>query len=358
MQKKCVIIGGGVAGLAAAIRLTELGIEPMVLEGGGYPAHKICGEFLSPEILPIIHEWKIDPLPIPKVTFRTSSNSLNFTFPFPAGSISHTELDPALANLALKGGAEIRTNTKVAAFFPKSASTECHRIQLSTGETVEAFHAMIATGRIPSYSIQAPAFSYRGFKAYFKNIASTDGLEMYSFPGGYLGISPVILRGSEYQTYNVAGLARLDCLKKYSSCSDYIEHLLVLHPFLKDWFKYAEILFDEWMQAPVPEFGLKQTPQWRDAYFIGDAAVTIPPASGEGLTMGVLSGRLAAEYLARNQPEEFKAEWKTRCTSQLFWAKCLHQLMLHPSWASPSIPLAKIFPSICKKVFYLTRHSR
>jgi flavin-dependent dehydrogenase len=47
MNADYVILGGGVAGLCAARRLIELGIQPLVIEAGSYPSHKVCGEFIS-----------------------------------------------------------------------------------------------------------------------------------------------------------------------------------------------------------------------------------------------------------------------------------------------------------------------
>jgi len=109
------------------------------------------------------------------------------------------------------------------------------------------------------------------------------------------------------------------------------------------------------MTTSIPEFGIKATPNWQSTYFIGDAAVTIPPACGDGLAMGVLGGRLAAEYAVRNQALTFKTMWKKRCVNQMFWGKLLHKMMLNPTIGSPLFKLGNYLPSITRKVFELTR---
>ncbi len=38
-MKKVVIVGGGVAGLSALNRLSDLGIEAILIEAGTYPSH-------------------------------------------------------------------------------------------------------------------------------------------------------------------------------------------------------------------------------------------------------------------------------------------------------------------------------
>lgn len=350
MKTKFAIIGGGTAGLCAAIRLSELGEEPIVIEGGSYPAHKICGEFLSPECIQVLHEWHIQPFPITQLMLKTSTSKLTFSFPSPAGGLSHLQLDPALAHHATLCGAKIKTNTLVTSFKPKQHSHDVHLIQLSNGETLEVSHVIIATGRIPSYSIKAPLMTYLGFKTHFKNIPSDGHLEMFSFPGAYLGIAPI-----EDNKFNVAGLAYLKKVKNFSHPHAFIEHLISQSPYLKSCFNQGENLLDQWMVTTLPAFGIKKTPDWLDTYFIGDAAVSIPPACGNGLAMAILGGRLAAEYSMLHKAEDFKIMWLKRCSSQMYWGKLLHKLMLNPFLGNPLLRLSHYFPCISKKVFDLTR---
>lgn len=350
MKRKIVIIGGGIAGLCAAIRLSELGETPILIEGGTYPAHKVCGEFLSPECMHLLHAWHIHPTPISQAILRTSKQCLSFTFPSIAGGMSHMQLDPALAKHAAISGAKIYTSTQVKALHPKQHAKEMHQITLSNGETLEASHVIIATGRIPSYSLQAPATAYMGFKTHFQQLPSTGELEMFSFPGAYLGIAPV-----ENGIYNVACLAHINSVNQWSHPTAFIENLITQNPHLHASLAQGKNLFDQWMVASVPEFGIKRTPDWLDTFFIGDAAVTIPPACGNGLTMAILGGRLAAEYALVRTAEDFKAMWTKRCTSQMFWGKLLHRLMLNPTYSGPLYRLAHYLPSLSQKVFNLTR---
>lgn len=350
MKTKFVIIGGGIAGLCAAIRLAELGEEPLLIEGGSYPCHKICGEFLSPECIHYLENWNIHPISISQAVIRTSTSSLVFPFLSPAGGMSHIQLDPALANYASLCGAKIKTNTQVQSFEPKKHSKDAHLIQLSNNETVEASNVIIATGRIPNYASKSPPMVYMGFKAHFGHIPlKVDNLEMFSFPGAYLGISPI-----EDNKYNVACLADLKKVKGIDP-SLFIESLISQNPHLHSFLSQGKNLFDHWMVASLPAFGIKQTPDWLDTYFIGDAAVTIPPACGNGLSMAILGGRLAAEYSIQHQTQDFKKMWTRRCSSQMYWANLLHKLMLNPSYSNPLINITNYFPYIGKKLFELTR---
>lgn len=352
MKNKYAVIGGGIAGLCAAIRLCELGQEPLLIEGGSYPTHKICGEFLSSECLKYLGDWSIHPVPISRAVFKTSKSSLIFPLPSPSGGLSHIRLDPSLANYASSRGAKIITNTFVQSFTPKKHIKDVHLITLSNGEILESSNVIIATGRIPNYLKNPPSMSYMGFKAHFAHLPIQEAtLAMFSLSGAYLGISPI-----ENQQFNVACLVSLKKLRGMDPHL-FIKNLISQNPYLCSVFSQGKNLFDQWMVGAIPDFGVKQTPDWLDTYFIGDAAMTIPPASGSGLSLAIMGGRLAAEYSARHQFQDFKKMWIRRCSSQIFWAKLLHKVMLNPSYSRSMIGLASYYPYIAKKIFEITRQS-
>ena len=56
------IIGGGIAGAAAACHLARAGHPPLVIERAAGPHHKICGEFLSVETVAELRGLGIEPL--------------------------------------------------------------------------------------------------------------------------------------------------------------------------------------------------------------------------------------------------------------------------------------------------------
>ena len=349
MKAKIVIIGGGVAGLSAAIRLLELGEKPLLIEKESCAVHKICGEFLSPECLAYLNNWKIFPTPISKVILKTESENLRFAFPSPAGGFSHMTLDPSLLNRALDRGANLISGVTVVSIEPKQSREGCHFIKLTNGECLEASHLIIATGRIPGFSTQAPPMAYLGFKAHFKNIFSND-LEMFLFKNAYLGIAPI-----ENDQFNIAGLIRIRNREELKDPQEIIEQQISRNVELSHKLGQAKNLFGGWMTNFLPEFGIRQTPDWLDTYFIGDAAISIPPACGGGLALGIVGGCLAAEYAMRGEAEKFKKMWKSRCRYQMFWAKQLHRLMLNPKSANFFFKVAKRIPFLSKVAFNLTR---
>jgi len=55
-----IIVGGGLAGLCSAIHLRKFDIKVLLIEKNKYPFHKVCGEYISNEILPYIKWLGVD----------------------------------------------------------------------------------------------------------------------------------------------------------------------------------------------------------------------------------------------------------------------------------------------------------
>lgn len=350
METETVILGGGVAGLAAARHLIELGIKPLLIEAGAYPSHKVCGEFFSPSSLPLLKRWDLNPIPLDRLCIHTQKQKYEFKFPSPAGALSHLTLDTELAEQIASLGATLLTRTKVEKLTQNYSENGNHLIHLASGEKIAAKNLLIATGRLGNHSTLAPNICYAGFKAHFSGIELNSRLEMFSFPNAYLGLAPI-----ENGLTNLACLTTIENFKKASSAKQFMEELIDSHPALRNLISAGTNHFDAWMEAFIPEFGLRSPPDWPRTYWIGDAAGTIPPASGNGLSLALASGCLAAEYASRNDPAGFKKAWKKRCASQIFYGKCLHKLFLNPAWGNCTLRAGRVFPSIAAKLFAMTR---
>src|SRR5688572_19390952 len=60
-MKDVIIVGGGLAGLVNAIVLAKAGLQVVLIEKKQYPFHKVCGEYVSNEVLPFFHSLGIFP---------------------------------------------------------------------------------------------------------------------------------------------------------------------------------------------------------------------------------------------------------------------------------------------------------
>ena len=353
MMEECIIIGGGVAGLSAAIRLTELGIQPLVIEAGKYPGHRICGEFFSPEILPILDQWEI-PLDstIRKCRFIIRDKEVYFELPRAAGGASRYNFDMKLLEKAKRQGAKILTESACMGLRKPQKPGEHFIVELADGTAFKSKRLMIGTGRLPKMTQsmeQSPM--YAGFKAHFQGIEENDTLEMHCFEGGYLGVSPVAPG-----LINIACIARLDRIEKMETFMQMLLQLKGMERF-RTRLDHSHMVFEKWLSGKVPEFGIRKNPSWPDVYWIGDAAGSIPPVCGDGLGIALTTGIMAAEYMAARDSESFRKDWAKRYQSRFFWGKCLHEVVLRPSLCSLAHTFCRLVPTLPAQLFRLTREN-
>ena len=112
-----LIIGGGLAGLSAAIHLSQKDLKVILIEKSSYPRHKVCGEYISNEILPYLL-WlgadvsELHPTNISKFAFTTNNGKIA-TAKLPLGGfgISRYALDDFLYQKALANNCTIIKET-------------------------------------------------------------------------------------------------------------------------------------------------------------------------------------------------------------------------------------------------------
>lgn len=358
MIEDCVIIGGGVAGLSAANRLADAGISPLIIEASTYPSQRMCGEFFSYECLPLLHSWDIElPQRITHCRFIRGENEVAFVLPSPSQSCSRYVFDIQLLERAQKKGARVLTQTKVLSLSPPKQSTDNFQLTLSNGEKIEARHLMIGTGRLPKMGEKQgkTEFRYTGFKAHFSSIPTSRGVvEMHSFDGGYLGVSSI-----DQGTTNVACLVDKKKLMTYKDPIHFLDDLLQKKTMrlLNKQMSQARMLFPQWLVGDIPEFGIRQNPSIDRIFWMGDAAGSIPPISGEGLAIAITSGCMAADYFLGFDAHAFKKAWLKRYEKRFYMAMILHKMMLKKGGSYLAFKACQTFPSLPSYLWSCTRSS-
>ena len=174
-----------------------------------------------------------------------------------------------------------------------------------------------------------------GIKAHFQGECLTETLVMHLFKGGYVGISPI--EGK----VNVAAIVEK---KRMVGAETFMEEFSFLFP--------KNRLLD-WMCSPIPEFGAKIVPDWKGCFFIGEGIGTIPPITGNGLSMAIAGGCLAAEVsLGKGDQKEYTRKWRERYLAPIRWGKLFHKMVIHSNFVSP---LIRYFPPIISWGYRQTR---
>src|SRR5271168_3474216 len=118
LQDEVLVIGGGVAGCAAAIALARKGRRVRLIEREATPGHKVCGEFLSGEALEDLDLLGIDvaslgAVPIDYVRLAAARRAAEAPLPFPAASLTRKTLDTALIADAIAAGVRVERGRSV-----------------------------------------------------------------------------------------------------------------------------------------------------------------------------------------------------------------------------------------------------
>jgi menaquinone-9 beta-reductase len=353
MMEKCVIVGGGVASLSAAIQLADAGLKPLIIDAGNYPTHRICGEFFSHESLPILQKWEITlPGKIYGSRFYKDEKKIQFYFKTNSGSCSRYDFDMLLLQRAKRNGARILIGTTVESLKKCDSSSGDYLLSLSNGDTIETSSLVMGTGKLPKTGhqhLQMP-MKYVGFKAHFEGIEMDDFVEMHTFNGGYLGMAKI-----NSTTTNIACIADKAIVDPFDKPEHFLDQLMKDIPTLRKKMINARMLFPKWLVGQIPEFGIREHPHWDRAFWIGDAAGSIPPVSGEGLAIAVTSGCMAADYLMHSDSRAFETAWLKRYKRRFFWAVQLHRIMRSGFLGHLAMYACRAFPFLPYHLWKLTR---
>jgi flavin-dependent dehydrogenase len=300
MKRDVIIIGGGLAGLVSAILLARNGISATVLEKKTYPAHKVCGEYVSNEVVPFLQGLDLYPgqFKPPEISrFLLSSisgNPLTTDLGLGGFGISRYNFDNFLFEKAREAGVEIFTNTAAETVIFNGNEFE---VRLSKGDTIYSALAIGAYGkksrldRILDRDFTHRRSPFLGVKYHIEYDFPGDLIALHNFEGGYCGIVKI-----ENGKCNLCYLASRDILKRTGTITDMEQEVLCRNPYLSDIFSNADFLFGK--PIVINEFSFEaKKPVENHILMAGDSAGLITPLCGNGMAMAIHSGKLAAEAI-------------------------------------------------------------
>jgi len=296
-QYDLLVIGGGPAGTAAAIVAGRSGRRVLLLERGRFPRHKVCGEFVSAESLALLQAL-LDPrhasllrdaIQIPDVRLFLDSRSLSTAVNPPAASIARLDLDLALWDSAERASVDTRQQVTVQSI----SGTGPFRIATSAGE-FESRAVINASGRWSNLNASPGKAEQQerwiGLKAHFAEPSPNASVDLYFFDGGYCGVQPVELNGANSKNgrVNVCAMVRADVAST-------LPDVFARHAALRERSLRWQPLSDPVSTSPL--IFRKPQPERDGIPMAGDAAGFVDPFVGDGISLAVRSGSLAAECL-------------------------------------------------------------
>jgi flavin-dependent dehydrogenase len=307
MAAEILVIGGGVAGAAAAIELARAGRQVVLLEREAGPHDKVCGEFLSREAILYLRALGLDPgamgaRRIGRLRLAGGRRVAGVRLPFQGFSLSRRLLDAALLDRAAALGVEVRTGAAAQGLTQAGSGFAA---RLRDGEEITAAAAILATGKHDLRGHPRPPGlqpGLIGFKQYWRlapeQASSLEGhVELMLFAGGYAGLQLV-----EDGRANLCLLIKRERFAALGHDWDaLIANMRSDCRLLDERLRGAAPCGDRPLAVYAVPFG--HIARGGDAVWrIGDQAAVIPSFSGDGMSIALHSARLAAQYLLAGRP--------------------------------------------------------
>jgi flavin-dependent dehydrogenase len=360
-----LIIGGGLAGLTTALHLSKHPCRVLLIEKYTYPNHKVCGEYVSNEVLPYLRNLGVDPLE------HGAQSIMKFEISNKNGAIIRTELP--------LGGFGISRYTfddllfkalidKVEVVFDTVEGIEFHtNLFKVTTQTKKSFEAEFVVGAFGKRS-NLDTFMRRKFilkpspwlavKAHYEYNFPNDTVALHNFDGGYCGLSM-----TEMNVVNACYLVTYKSFKRFGNIPVFQKQVVSQNPYLEDFFREAKPLFPKPLTISQISFDSKQAVE-NHVFMIGDSAGLIHPLCGNGMSMAIHSAKLFCEiYLKaykkgsidRKQLEnDYMCIWTEAFSKRLKTGRRIQTMLLHPGISAIGFSMVKLFPSIVSKLIKKT----
>ena len=353
-----LIVGGGLAGLVNAIHLSNTGLKVIVLEKNDFPKHKVCGEYISNEVLPYLEQLGIHP-------FRAGATAINqFLLSTPTGvqvetklplggfGISRYTLDHLLYQTALANGCVVEKAMveKIDFFGDKFRVSTRRGIDYFATFVIGAYGKRAALDIALNRKFIREKTPFLAVKCHYTGDFPNNLVALHNFEGGYCGVSKV-----ENDLINVCYLANYKSFKPYRKIEAYQREVLFKNPHLKNIFQHLKMAFPQPISISQISFSTKERVQ-NHIFMSGDTAGMIHPLCGNGMGMAIHSAQILSNLLVQyfngrttNRQEleqEYIAMWNQTFRKRLTVGRFLNFFLATPILLEKGIPLLRLLPNL------------
>jgi len=361
-----IIVGGGLAGLTGAIHLSTRKKRVLLIEKNEYPKHKVCGEYISNEVLPYLNSLGINPInegakQITKVHISTTkSNLIKGELPLGGFGMSRYFLDDLLVKKARLNGVKILKDTVDSIHFKKDSFTITTKISgvFQSKITIGAFGKRSSLDQKMKRKFIQKKSPYLAVKIHVKGVFPENLVALHNFKGGYCGVSKV-----ENNAINVCYITEYRSFKKHKNITDFQEQVVFKNKHLRKIFKESSPVFEKPLTISQVSFQTKN-PVEDHIIMCGDTAGMIHPLCGNGMGMAISSAQLASirilqflngeiktrEGLEKQYLRDWNKEFKIRLKSGHFIA----WLFRNQTISQIAYSILKRIPSLLPKIIKFT----
>jgi flavin-dependent dehydrogenase len=360
-----VIVGGGLAGLTAANHLSNSGLRIVLIEKYEYPHHKVCGEYVSNEVMPYLKSLGLDPFKKGAVAISnfeiSTKDGEKVTARLPLGGIgiSRYALDLLLFDAVKEKVTVVFGTVETVEFENNHFSVRTIERETYKGDFVlGAFGKRSLVDTTMKRAFMQQKSPWLAVKAHYNYDFPSDTVALHNFEGGYCGLSQI-----ETGAVNACYLTTYKSFKRIGHIESFQKEILSQNPHLNTFFDTAELLFENPLTISQISFEKKQ-PVEEHIFMIGDSAGLIHPLCGNGMAIAIHSAKLFCELFLKALAEPqldrevleqaYRISWEETFTKRLQMGRRIQNLLLHPATANLGLKIVQTFPSLIPKIIKKT----
>lgn len=361
-----IIVGGGLAGLTSAIHLSSRKKRVLLIEKNEYPKHKVCGEYISNEVLPYLNSLGINPInegakQITKVHISTTkSNLIKGELPLGGFGMSRYFLDNLLVKKAHLNGVQILKDTVDSIHFKKDSFTITTKSSgvFQSKITIGAFGKRSSLDQKMKRKFIQKKSPYLAVKIHVKGVFPENLVALHNFKGGYCGVSKV-----EDNAINVCYITEYRSFKKHKNITDFQEQVVFKNEHLRKIFKESSPVFEKPLTISQVSFQTKN-PVEDHIIMCGDTAGMIHPLCGNGMGMAISSAKLASTRILQFLNGEIKTreglekqylrDWNKEFKIRLKTGHFIAWLFRNQTISQIAYSILKRIPSLLPKMIKFT----
>ena len=336
------VIGGGPAGLAAAVAARRRGFRVMLADGAEPPIDKACGEALLPDGVEALERLGIQ---IPSteawslrgIRFLSASRSADARFTSQPGiAIRRTALHGLMSERAEQLGVQLFWQTAVKGISHEEVELEGRRIR--TRWIIGADGANSRVRRWAGLDVGPRPRLRFAFRQHFRVKPWTDHVEVYW--------------GDRCQGYATAVSREQVCVALASHDSQMrLEEGLNGFAALRANLAHAEVVSSE-RGAITGNRQFRRVSKGRVA-LIGDASGTVDAITGEGMGLAFCQAVALAEALQNDDPASYQREHRRLSRRPLWMARLMLTLDRRPRLQERTLEVFQKHPEVFRRLVEL-----
>lgn len=361
-----VIIGGGLAGLCASIHLADQASLVTLIEKNNYPKHKVCGEYISNEVLPYLNSLGFNPFEfgakkISEFELTTRSNRrISAKLPLGGFGMSRYQMDYQLFLLAKSKGVNVIKDTVISSAFQNNEF-----IITTKGSGVFTADLVIGSyGKRSNLDVEMQRdfikrkSPYLGVKMHVSGNFPESKVALHNFKGGYCGVSKV-----ENNHINLCYITSYESFKQYKDLYEFQEQVLFENDQLKEIYQQTTPKFEKPLSISQISFETKAAVE-NHILMCGDSAGMIHPLCGNGMGMAIRSAQLVSiciiDYLQGEIPDRstlemvYKRKWRSNFSFRLKVGHTIAYLFRQDRIAAFLMNVLRVFPILIPQIIKMT----